>query len=188
MTTSLKDLNIVLGVTGGIAAYKAADLASKLTKAGACVHTIMTRSACKLVTPRTFQAVTGQTVFTKMWDTPADFNIGHINLAQKADIVVIAPATANIIAKTANGICDDLLSTTLCAAWSKPILFAPAMNNNMWTNPAVQKNIQTIKNMGVKTIGPDTGHLACGTDAIGRMAEPAGILEAIEKIAATLSA
>ena len=188
MASSLKDLNIVLGVTGGIAAYKAADLASKLTKAGAVVHVIMTRSACKLVTPRTFQAVTGQHVFTKMWNTPEDFNIGHINLAQKADIVIVAPATANVIAKTANGICDDLLSTTLCAAWAKPLLFVPAMNNNMWTNPAVQKNIQTIKNMGVKTIGPESGHLACGTDAIGRMAEPADILAATEKIAATLSA
>jgi phosphopantothenoylcysteine synthetase/decarboxylase len=182
----LSDLNILLGVTGGIAAYKAVDLASKLTSAGAKVNCIMTRSATKLIRPKSFEAITSHPVLTGMWKKPAagyNAEISHISMAQKADIIVIAPATANIIGKAANGICDDLLSTTLCGCWNKPVLMAPAMNNNMWENPAVQKNIETLKGFGFHTIGPETGRLACGTEAIGRMAEPADILSKIEAIA-----
>jgi phosphopantothenoylcysteine synthetase/decarboxylase len=181
----LSDLNILLGVTGGIAAYKAVDLASKLTSAGAKVNCILTRSATKLIRAKSFEAITGRPVLTGMWKkTSSDCNgqISHISLAQQADIIVIAPATANIIGKVANGIADDLLSTTLCGCWNKTVLMAPAMNNNMWENPAVQKNVETLKGFGFHTIGPETGRLACGVEAIGRMAEPADILKEIEVI------
>ena len=162
------------------AAYKAADLASKLTGAGCVVRTIMTESACKLITPSTFEAVTGQPVYTSLWAGPEDFKIGHIQTADWADAVVVAPATANIIAKVATGICDDLLSTTLCACWNKPVLLAPAMNSNMWANPIVQGNMSILTDqLKFKTIGPEQGRLACGTTGIGRMAEPADISRAL---------
>ncbi len=181
--SKLKDVNILLGVSGAIPVYKAADLASKLTSAGAKVRCVMTASAAKLVTPRTFQALTGMPVYTDLWTDPKDFSITHIDLADSADIIVVAPATANIIAKTANGICDDLLSTTLCACWNKPFLIAPAMNTQMWTNPAVQQNIETLKKRQIEIIGPETGRLACGTEGTGRMTEPADIIKRIEQIA-----
>jgi len=180
MAKQFDGVNILLGVSGGIAAYKGADLASKLTGAGATVRTIMTESACKLITPATFEAVTGQPVYTSLWAGPEDFKIGHIQSADWADAVVVAPATANIIAKIAAGICDDLLSTTLCACWNKPVLLAPAMNSNMWANPVVQRNMAIItEQLKFNTIGPEQGRLACGTTGIGRMAEPTDILEAL---------
>ncbi|MCK5563874.1 MAG: hypothetical protein KAJ07_01390 [Planctomycetes bacterium] len=182
MGSKLCNCNIVLGVTGGIAAYKAVDLASKLTAAGAKVRCVMTANACKFIGPKSFEAVTGNEVFTSMWDTPKGYDIEHIDLAEIADIVVVAPATANIIAKAAAGICDDLLSTTLCTCWNKKVLIAPAMNTNMWNNPAVQKNVEAIKSMGLKTVGPESGRLACGTEGVGRMAEPTQIIEAIENL------
>lgn len=182
-TSKISGLNVLLGVSGGIAAYKAVDLASKLTAAGAVVDTVMTENACKFVLPKSFEAVTGRTVYTSMWENPAGFQIGHITLADSADIVVVAPATANIITKAANGICDDLLSTTLCACWQKKVLFAPAMNERMWTNPAVQKNVKTLKEMGFEIIGPEKGRLACGEEGIGRMAEVPDIIKQIEKMA-----
>lgn len=179
--------NILLGVSGGVAAYKAVDLASKLTRAGARVNTIMTENACRLICPKSFEAVTGQPVYTSLWSTSEEYEIGHISLADWADIVVVAPATANIISKIANGICDDLLSTTLCVCWplikTGAALLAPAMNDNMWNNPAVQRNIEVVMNMGFQLIGPVEGRLACGTEGIGRMSEPQDILKAIEKIA-----
>ncbi|MDD5326584.1 MAG: flavoprotein [Phycisphaerae bacterium] len=183
-------LNILLGVTGGVAAYKAVDLASKLTAGGAKVNTVMTDSACQLICPKSFEAVTGQPVYTSLWGASEEYQIGHVNLADWADVVVVAPATANIIGKIANGICDDLLSTTLCVCWpliklGKAIL-APAMNNNMWNNPAVQRNIETIKEMGFQLIGPVEGRLACGTEGIGRMAESQDILKAIANIASKI--
>jgi phosphopantothenoylcysteine decarboxylase/phosphopantothenate--cysteine ligase len=179
----LKGANILLGVSGGIAAYKAADLASKLTGTGATVRTIMTESACKLITSATFEAVTGQPVYTSLWTGPEDFKIGHIQSADWADIVVVAPATANIIAKIAMGVCDDLLSTTLCACWNKKVLIAPAMNSNMWANPIVQRNMSILTDqLKFNTIGPESGRLACGTEGIGRMAEPAAILDALSKL------
>jgi phosphopantothenoylcysteine synthetase/decarboxylase len=183
----IKNLNILLGVSGGIAAYKAVDLASKLTAAEAGVKTVMTDSACELIGPKSFEAVTHSVVFTSLWDTPGEYEIDHIALVDWADIIVVAPATANVIGKIANGICDDLLSTLLCAASplieSGVVLLAPAMNNNMWDNPAVQRNIKTIKQMGFQLTGPETGRLACGTEGVGRMSEPQDILKAIEKIA-----
>ena len=179
-------VNILLGVTGGIAAYKAVDLASKLTAAGATVNTIMTRNASRLIRPKSFEAVTHRPVFTRLWSSPQDYKISHIELTDQADIIVIAPATANIIAKVANAICDDLLSTTLCACWNKPTILAPAMNDKMFSNPAVQKNIKTLKAMNFQLIGPNKGRLACGSEGRGRMAEPAEIIKVIEKIAAEI--
>lgn len=184
----LDDRNILLGVSGGVAAYKAVDLASKLTAARANVRTVMTENACRLVGPKSFEAVTGAPVFTSLWSAPDEYKTTHIALLDWVNIVVVAPADANIIGKIANGICDDLLSTTLCACWAKPKLMAPAMNNNMWDNPAVQRNVKTVKEMGFELIGPVKGRLACGTDAMGRMAEPPDILEAIERIAASMPA
>jgi phosphopantothenoylcysteine decarboxylase/phosphopantothenate--cysteine ligase len=182
--------NILLGVSGGVAAYKAVDLASKLTGAGAKVNTIMTESACQLICPKSFEAVTGQPVYTNMWQTGEEFEIGHVSAADWADIVVVAPATANIIGKIANGICDDLLSTTLCVCWplikTGAALLAPAMNNNMWDGPAVQRNIEIVRNMGFQLIGPEQGRLACGTEGIGRMSEPQDILKVIEDIASKI--
>jgi phosphopantothenoylcysteine decarboxylase/phosphopantothenate--cysteine ligase len=180
----LKDLNILLGVTGGIAAYKAVDLAGKLTTAGANVRTAMTASACQLVGPKSFEAVTGAPVFTSLWSDPQGHQMSHIALADWAQIVVVAPATADIIAKAANGICDDLLSTVLCTCWATPTLFAPAMNTRMWENPATQRNVQTLRATGVRMVGPASGRLACGTEGMGRMAEPQEILAAIETLSA----
>lgn len=184
--TNLKNLNVLLGVSGGIAAYKAVDLASKLTAAGACVKTVMTESACQLVGPKSFEAITRQKVFTMLWTASEEYQINHTSLAQWADLVVVAPATANILSKVATGICDDLLSTTLCVCWQKPILFAPAMNDNMWNNPVVQLNVKILEDMGFKMTGPQEGRLACGTEGIGRMSEPQQILQAIEKIASKI--
>ena len=186
----LKNSRILLGVSGGVAAYKAADLASKLTAAGAAVRTVMTENACQLIGPKSFEAVTGQQVYTSLWNTGEEYEINHVSLAEWADIIVVAPATANTIGKIANGICDDLPSTVLCAATkqmkSGTILLAPAMNNNMWNNSAVQRNIKTLKTMGFQVTGPEKGRLACGTEGIGRMSEPQDILKAIEKIASKI--
>jgi len=182
----LDNLNTLLGVSGGIAAYKSVDLASSLTACGAKVNTVMTENACQFVSPKSFEAVTGGAVFTTLWSAPEEYRSSHIALLDWADIVVVAPATADIIGKVANGICDDLLSTTLCACWRKPTLFAPAMNNNMWTNPAVQRNVKILKKMGFQLVGPAKGRLACGIDAVGRMAEPQEILEIIAKIASKI--
>jgi phosphopantothenoylcysteine decarboxylase/phosphopantothenate--cysteine ligase len=182
--------NVLLGVSGGVAAYKAVDLASKLTAAGAIVKTIITENASQLICPKSFEAVTGQQVYTSLWSESEEYQTGHISLADWADIVAVVPATANIIGKIANGICDDLLSTTLCVCWpfikTGAAILAPAMNDNMWKNPAVQRNIEIIKNMGFKLIGPVEGRLACGTEGIGRMSEPQDILKAIEEIASKI--
>ena len=184
-TAKLDGVKIMLGVSGGIAAYKAIDLASKLTAAGAEVRTVLTENALHLVGAKSFEAVTSGPVYTNLWEQE-EFKIGHINLAEWADMIVVAPATANIIGKFANGICDDLLSTTLCACWAKPMLFAPAMNDKMWANPAVQENVKFAGRIGAGFIGPRQGRLACGAEGIGRMAEPQEILEAVGKIAAGL--
>ncbi len=187
----LDNLNILLGVSGGIAAYKVVDLAGKLTAAGAKVNTVMTENACRLIGPKSFEAVTCSTVFTSLWSMPEEYKIGHIALVDWADIVVVAPVTANIMGKIANGICDDLLSTILCAAWrlikSEAALLAPAMNDNMWNNPAVKRNVKAVKEMGFQLIGPVEGRLACGAEGIGRMSEPQDILKTIEKIASKIN-
>ncbi|HPS55733.1 MAG TPA: flavoprotein, partial [Sedimentisphaerales bacterium] len=170
---------ILLGVTGGAAAYKAVDLASKLTGFGATVRTVMTESATRLVGAKSFEAVTKQCVYTSLWETASGFEIEHISLVEWADIIVVAPATANIIGKIAGGICDDLLSTVVCVCWKKRVLIAPAMNDNMWSNPIVQGNVEKLKELGFVMIGPESGRLACGTEGLGRMSEPADIIAKI---------
>ncbi|MDQ0914143.1 bifunctional phosphopantothenoylcysteine decarboxylase/phosphopantothenate--cysteine ligase CoaBC [Paenibacillus sp. V4I5] len=171
---------IVLGVCGGIAAYKAAALTSKLTQAGAIVRVIMTKSAVQFVAPLTFQTLSRHHVFVDTFDEKDPSVVSHINLADSADLVLVAPATANMIGKLALGLGDDMLSTTLLATMA-PIWVAPAMNVHMYANPAVQHNMQTLLSRGVRFIEPGEGQLACGYVGKGRLAEPEEILAAIEQ-------
>ncbi|GFN36351.1 bifunctional phosphopantothenoylcysteine decarboxylase/phosphopantothenate--cysteine ligase CoaBC [Tepidimicrobium xylanilyticum] len=171
-----KDKNIIVGVTGGIAAYKAADLVSRLKKEKANVEVIMTENATKFVSPLTFQTLALNPVYVDMFKEPRNYDVEHISLAEKADVFLIAPATANIIGKIANGIADDLLTTTIMATRAK-VIFAPAMNTNMYLNPIVQKNIEYLKKLGYEFIDPAVGMLACQTYGPGRMAEPADIVQ-----------
>ncbi|MTI47729.1 bifunctional phosphopantothenoylcysteine decarboxylase/phosphopantothenate--cysteine ligase CoaBC [Sporosalibacterium faouarense] len=172
----LKGKNIVLGVTGGIAAYKAVDVVSRLRKRHANVDVIMTKSASEFVTPLTFRSLSQNYVTVDMFEEPKTWDIEHISLAQKADVFLVAPATANIIGKVANGIADDMLSTTIMATRAK-VVFAPAMNTNMYTNPIVQENIKKLKSLGHQFIKPGSGRLACGDYGEGKMAEPVDIVE-----------
>ena len=177
----LKGKHVVLGVTGGIAAYKACEVVSRLRKLNAEVDVIMTENATKLVQPLTFETLSCRPVCIDTFSRTESWDVKHISLAQKADIMVVAPATANIMAKLAHGIADDMLSTTLLAT-KAPILLAPAMNTGMWTAPATQENLQTLLNRGVKTVGPGSGFLACGDTGSGRMSEPVEIVEAIKAV------
>ena len=161
---SLEKKKIVLGITGGIAAFKAASIASQLRKRGAEVKCIMTDHATKLITPLTMREISGNPVAVSMFDDVPEFNVEHIALARWADVFVIAPATADIIGKIANGIADDMLSTTVMAT-TAPVLIAPAMNTNMYLNPITQDNMAKLKKFGYHFIAPDSGHLACGIDA-----------------------
>lgn len=169
---------VVLGVSGGIAAYKACEIVSRLKKAGTEVHVIMTENAVKLAAPLTFQTLSGNLVVVDTFTPPVAFEVEHIALAQKADVFVIAPATANILAKMAHGIADDMLSTTVLAT-KAPVLVAPAMNTAMWEHPATQANVKILQDRGVHMIGPAGGLLACGDSGIGRMSEPEEITEEI---------
>jgi len=172
---------IVLGVTGGIAAYKSAEIVSRLRHLGAEVHVIMTRNATEFVTPLTFQTLSANQVVTDTFEAPEYWNVEHVALAKLAEVFVIAPATANILAKMANGIADDMLSTTVLAT-KAPILIAPAMNTGMWTAEATKQNVKVLKERGVRMIGPDSGMLACGDEGAGRMSEPETITEEICRI------
>jgi phosphopantothenoylcysteine decarboxylase/phosphopantothenate--cysteine ligase len=167
-------LRILLGVTGGIAAYKAAELSRQFIKAGATVQVVMTEGAQRFITAQTFQALTGRTVRSSLWDEQAEAAMGHIELARWADAIVIAPASANFLARLAHGLADDLLST-LCLATDRPIYAAPAMNRLMWANAATQANLDTLRGRGLKVIGPGSGFQACGEVGDGRMTEPADI-------------
>ena len=169
-------MNVVLGVTGSIAAYKACELVRLLVKRGDDVHVVMTEHARAFVTPLTFQTLSRNPVESDLFADPQDWKPGHISLAA-ADLVVVAPATANILAKMAHGIADDLLSSTLLAT-KAPIIVAPAMNTGMWENPATQANIAALAARGVRVVAPGVGDLACGTEGTGRMAEPVDILSA----------
>ena len=177
----MPDRNVVLGVTGSIAAYKAVDLASKLTQAGVAVHTVMTESATKLVGPASFRAITGQPVSTDMFELSNPFAIEHVSLADAADLLAVAPATANVIAKMANGIADDLLTCT-ALAMRAPILVAPAMHTAMWENPATQANVTTLRERGVEFVGPTEGRLASGGFGAGRFAPVPKILGEILRL------
>jgi len=170
---------LLIGVTGGIAAYKTAGLVSRLVQAGAGVSVVMTRAATELVGPKTFEALTGRPVGLEMFgDISRDGAHPHIELAAKADLMCVAPATANILAKAAVGLADDLLSTVLLS-FDGPILMAPAMNTHMWEKPPVQRNVDQLRADGVTLIGPEEGYLSCGTKGVGRMSDPDKIFDAI---------
>lgn len=176
-----KDKTIVLGITGGIAAYKAAELTRLLIKSGASVHVIMTKGAMEFITPLTLQTLSKNPVHTDLFNLVQEAEVGHISLADRADLFVVAPATANIMGKIANGIADDMLTTSIMAT-KAPILLAPAMNCNMYDNPIVQENMNKLKKFGYHFIDSESGELACGYEGKGRMAEPHDILEEIETI------
>lgn len=175
---NLKGKDIVVGVTGGIAAYKAAEIVSRLRKLGAEVYVVMTKNAAQFVQPLTFETMSNHPVVTDTFDRPQTWEVEHIALAKRAALFCVAPATANILAKLAHGIADDMLSTTLLATRA-PILVAPAMNVGMWQAPITQENMEVLRKRGVYQVGPDDGFLACGDTAPGRMAEPAQIVEQI---------
>jgi phosphopantothenoylcysteine decarboxylase/phosphopantothenate--cysteine ligase len=174
----LANKRIVLGVTGGIAAYKSADLVRRLRDAGAEVRVVMSRGAMAFITPLTFQAVSGNPVHTDLLDEKAEAGMGHIELARWADQVLVAPATANFMARLAHGMAEDLLST-LCLATSAPLVIAPAMNQQMWSNVATQANRDLLMERGIRLIGPASGSQACGETGPGRMVEPAELVEAL---------
>jgi phosphopantothenoylcysteine decarboxylase / phosphopantothenate---cysteine ligase len=176
MQMELSGKRIALGVTGGIAAYKAAELVRLLIKQGASVQVTMTEAATHFVTPVTFQALSGQAVFSDQWDPRVANNMAHIDLSRRADALLIAPASADFIAKVAHGLADDLLST-LTLARDCPLLVAPAMNRQMWENPATQRNIATLRGDGIVILGPDSGEQACGETGAGRMLEAVQIVE-----------
>lgn len=177
----LNGKTIVLGVTGGIAAYKSCEIVSRLRKAGVKVHVIMTKNACEFVTPMTFETLSNNPCVTDTFARPERWEVEHVALAKAADLFVIALATANIIAKMAHGIADDMLSTTVLATRA-PVLVAPAMNTGMWENGATQENCQVLLKRGVHFVGPEGGFLACGDVGAGRMSEPVQIVEKIEEL------
>ena len=170
--------HVVLGLTGGIACYKVAELTRLLVKAGATVQVVMTEAATQFITPVTMQALSGRPVYTSQWDARMPNNMAHIDLSREADAIVIAPASTDFIAKLAHGFADDLLST-LCIARDCPLLVVPAMNRQMWQNPATQRNAHQLRADGIEVLGPDAGPQACGEVGDGRMLEPAAVYSAI---------
>lgn len=180
----LSNKTVVLGVTGSIAAYKAAEIASQLTQSGAKVHVIMTEEAIQFISPVTFRAITGRPVVTEMFDLASEFSIEHVSLANAADIVVIAPITANVVAKLAAGIADDMLCCTVLATRA-PVLVAPAMETNMYTNPVTQGNLSKLKARDFVIVGPATGWLASGKEGLGRLADVNDIISAIHRVLRT---
>ena len=176
-----KNKNIIIGITGGIAAYKTCDIISYLVQNGANVDVIMTDHAKEFITPLTIEVLSKNKVITDMFERPDYIDVKHISLAKKADLIIIVPATANIIGKVANGIADDMLSTTIMATTS-PIVFAPAMNNEMYNNKIVQENIKKLKKHGYFFINPQIGRLACGDYAIGKLATKENIINALKEI------
>jgi phosphopantothenoylcysteine decarboxylase/phosphopantothenate--cysteine ligase len=177
---TLAGRTIVVGMSGGIACYKACDVVRLLARAGATVRVAMTANAREFVTPLTVQTLSGNPVATETFDLTQESEIGHIRLADTADVVLVAPATANVLAKMAHGIADDLLTTVLLATRA-PVVVAPAMNVNMWQHPATVANVRTLASRGVQLIGPATGSLACGWEGAGRLSEPADIVAAVER-------
>ena len=178
MTETLKNRRILLIVAGGIAAYKSLELVRLLTKAGASSRAILTSAGAEFVTPLSLGSLTGNKVYTDLFDLTDEADMGHIELSRDADLLVVAPATADLMAKMANGICNDLASTALLAT-DKPVLIAPAMNVRMWEHTATRRNLAQLANDGIHVVGPNEGDMACGEFGFGRMAEPQEILEAI---------
>ena len=181
MAETDKPKTVVLGVTGGIACYKAVELVRLLVKTGHRVQVIMTRGAMEFVTPLTFQTLSGHPVATEIFSLTQESEIGHINLADSADLLVIAPATANIIGKIANGIADDLL-TTVVMATQAPVLIAPAMNIHMYENPILQDNLRKLRRVGYHVLEPAEGFLACGYEGKGRLPDPEKIADEVERL------
>ena len=177
----LKDKTVVIGVSGGIAVYKTLDVISRLRKLGVNVNVIMTKSATEFVTPLSFQSLSQNYVVCDMFEDPKTWDVEHISLAKRADVFLIAPATANVIGKIANGIADDMLTTTVMATKAK-VLIAPAMNTNMYANPIVQKNISTLKELGYNFVDPESGRLACGDTGKGKLASPETIVDEVVKL------
>lgn len=177
----LANKRILVGISGGVAAYKAAELVRRLRDEGAEVQVIMTRGACEFITPLTLQAVSGRRVRMELFDTEAEAGMGHIELARWADAILVAPASANFIARLTHGLAEDLLSS-LCLATTAPILVAPAMNQAMWNNPATQSNITMLADRGMTIVGPASGSQACGEEGPGRMVEPAALITAIYRL------
>jgi phosphopantothenoylcysteine decarboxylase / phosphopantothenate---cysteine ligase len=177
----LQNKRILLGVSGGIAAYKSADLLRRLREQGAEVQVVMTRGACEFITPLTMQALSGRPVHTELLDHDSEAGMGHIELSRWSDVILVAPASANFISRLTHGMADDLLST-LCLAADVPILLAPAMNQQMWRNPATQANIQTISQRKIGILGPADGEQACGEVGPGRMLEPLQLVQALEAL------
>ena len=176
-----ENLNIVIGITGGIAAYKACSIVSYLKNEGANVEIIMTKNACEFITPLTLETLSGNKVITDMFEKRDFIDVKHISLAKKADLFLIVPATANIIGKVANGIADDMLSTTIMATKST-VVFAPAMNDGMFENPIVQNNLEKLKSYGYKIIEPTIGHLACGYIAKGKLPKNEEIIDYVKSL------
>jgi phosphopantothenoylcysteine decarboxylase len=172
---------LLLGITGGIAAYKSADLCSKLVQAGASVSVVMTESAERFIGATTFEALTGRPVHRELFRSSEHFRGEHIGLAQRAELLIVAPATANYLAEVSHGLAGDLLST-LALTVTCPVLLAPAMNCEMWAKPVVQRNVAQLRADGIRFVEPGTGWLSCGQIGAGRMAEPTEILVAIEKL------
>lgn len=181
MTHLFKGKSIVLGIGGGIAAYKCCELARLLTKSGANVHCVLTKAGAQFVTPLTLQTLTGNPVHTDMFNLIQEKEIGHISLADRASIVVVAPATADLIAKVSCGICDDLLTTVICATRA-PVVFAPSMNVHMWENKILQENVVRLKKHGYHIMEPAVGDLACGYEGKGRLPEPDEIFKTVQSI------
>ncbi len=183
MTASLSTVRVLLVIGGGIAAYKSLELIRRLRDRGAAVEVVMTKSACEFITPLSAATLSGKAARTELFSLTDEALIGHIELSRSADILVVAPATANLLARMAAGNADDLATTVLLAT-DKPVIVAPAMNLRMWLHPATQRNVSQLKADGVSFVGPDDGPMACGEFGPGRMVEPEGIVEAIEKATA----
>ena len=177
----LKDKTVVIGVSGGIAVYKTLDVISRLRKLGVNVNVIMTKSATEFVTPLSFQSLSQNYVVCDMFEDPKTWDVEHISLAKRADVFLIAPSTANVIGKIANGIADDMLTTTVMATKAK-VLIAPAMNTNMYQNPILQRNINTLKELGYNFVEPESGRLACGDTGKGKLASPETIVDEVVKL------
>jgi len=178
---ALKDREVIVAVCGGIAAYKVADVVSKLVQQGAGVTVCMTEAATKFVTPLTFEALSGRKVRTSTWDLVDSGDTQHIKLTERAQLMLVAPATAHVIAQVAHGLCDDLVSLMISAA-ACPVAFAPAMNARMWDNPITMGNVAKLQSLGYKFIGPEEGWLACRTTGTGRMSEAHAIVEQVTKM------
>ena len=181
MNSPLVDARVVLGVTGSIASYKAADLASKLMQEGALVDVILSHGASNFVTPLTFRSLTHRPVVTDLFDADSESAVNHVAMAHEADVVLVAPATAHVIARLAHGFADDALTTTALAS-AAPLVVAPAMDGYMFDNPATQENLETLRRRGATIIGPESGHLASGLSGMGRMSEPAHIVDSLKAV------